>query len=342
MQKTPGTGTTKDAAVSEVMGVALLTGIVIIMLSVLGTSIFSMDGPADVPNTKIQAWMDSSENKIYLKHSGGEFLDTKDCEILLNFRGEKYVYPSEMIFEGLGNENIWRLGEVLTIDARNIWGMDIKNTDDVELFLIDVPSKQPIQVSRLTPNYETEPLLKIWITPNGNVIDTSGSGSENNPKKGYGSPLQVRFVDSTTDDVPQNDKMDNEDRHCTTYYPPSGDELNASIYQEFDFDIVPPDYGLTPGDSLSNVTLKIVYYAHDKSVKKMKVKFYTEKLGWLYNNKECPKYPSVFGTELFNLTGYVNSTEDLANLKIRIEAVTNASEPAKKEIFIDYMALWIE
>jgi len=340
MQKTPGTGTTKDAAVSEVMGVVLLTGIVIIMLSVLGTSIFSMDGPDDVPHTKIQAWMDSSENKIYLKHSGGEFLNAKDCEILLNFRGEKYAYPSEMIFEGLGNENIWRLGEVLTIDARNIWGMDIKNNDDVELFLIDVPSKQPIQVARLTPNYETEPLLKIWITPNGNVIDTSGSGSKKD-LKGYGSPPQVRFVDSKTkDDVA--DKVENKDRNCTTYYPPNEDELNASIYQEFDFDIVPPDYGLTPGDSLSNVTLKIVYYTHDNSVKKMKVKFYTEKLGWLYNNKECPKYPSVFGTELFNLTGYVNSTEDLANLKIRIEAVAQADASAEKEIFIDYMALWIE
>lgn len=118
MQETPGTDTTKEAAVSEVTGVVLLTSVVIIMLSILSISIFSLDGPDDIPHTRLQEWINKSADTIYLKHSGGEFLDTEKCEIVLNVNGEKYVYPSEDIYECLGNKSVWELGDVLTIDAR--------------------------------------------------------------------------------------------------------------------------------------------------------------------------------------------------------------------------------
>ncbi|AGF96929.1 hypothetical protein MmTuc01_1569 [Methanosarcina mazei Tuc01] len=54
MLKTPGKGLKKEAAVSEVMGTVLLTGIVVIMLSALGVAVFSMEGPDDVPHTNVQ------------------------------------------------------------------------------------------------------------------------------------------------------------------------------------------------------------------------------------------------------------------------------------------------
>ncbi len=71
MQETPRKGTSKEAAVSEVLGVVLLTGIVVIMLSALGTTVFSMEGPDDVPpHTNVQEIMDISTDTICLKNSG--------------------------------------------------------------------------------------------------------------------------------------------------------------------------------------------------------------------------------------------------------------------------------
>ncbi len=81
-----------EVAVSEMIGVVLLVGIVVIMISAIGAYVFSLDGPNDVPHTRIQEWLDKSTDTIYLKHSGGEFLYTENCEIVLNYNGEKYVY----------------------------------------------------------------------------------------------------------------------------------------------------------------------------------------------------------------------------------------------------------
>jgi len=330
MRETPGRKPTKEAAVSEIMGIVLLTGVVIIMLSALGVTVFSMEGPDDVPHTRLQAWMDSPENKIYLKHSGGEFLSTKDCEILLNFKGEKYVYPSERIFEGLGNETVWRLGEVLTIDTRSVWRIDIKNDDEIELFLVDIPSKQPIQIARLTKEYETRPSLRIWITPKGKIVDTSG---------GYGELNQIKYVDSETPyDVLSN--MNDKERSCTVYHP-SLNKINSSEYHEFNFDINPLEYGLDPGYTFSNVTLKIVYHSHDIATKQIRVKIYDagEPDGWIYLTKELPPRTSTFEAEYYNLTDYIQNAQELKSFDVRIEAW---AENTQKSIYIDYIALWVE
>jgi hypothetical protein len=328
MQETLGTGTTEDAAVSEVTGVILLTGVVIIMLSTLGVYVFAMESPDDVPHTRLQAWTNNSENKIYLKQTGGEFLITKDCEILLNSNGKKYDYSSEKIFRGLGNESVWGLGEVLTIDTDSEWGLNIKSDDEIELFLVDSPSKQPIQVFKLTKEDQVRPSLKIWITPKGNITDTSG---------GYGELRQVQKNDSVTpEDVLSN--MNDKDRPCTVYHP-SLNHLNSSEYQEFEFDINPLEYGVDPDYTFSNVTLKIIYHSHDVATKQIKMEIYTESRGWEYLAEDLPPQTSTFTAEDYNLTDYIHNAEELMSFRIRIEAWATNDQ---KNIYIDYMALWIE
>lgn len=319
------------SAVSEIVGTVLLLGIVVIMFSFLGAYTFAQKSPDDVPHTRLQEWRDSSGDTIYVKHSGGDFLYTENCEIVFNIKGEKYVYTSEMIFKGLGNESVWRLGEVLTIDAGNLWGVNITNDDEIELLVVDIPSKQPIQKARLTKEYETtRPRLSVWITPRGQIIDTSG---------GYGDPKQVKCADSKTpDDVNKHDP--DEDRHCTTYHP-SLDEINSSEYQEINFDINPLEYGLDSEYVFSNVTLKIVYHSHDVNTKQIKLKIYDidNPDGWVYLTKDLPPKTDKFEPEYYDLTNYIQNAEKLSSFDVRVEAW---SENTQTSIYIDYIALWIE
>jgi FlaG/FlaF family flagellin (archaellin) len=333
--------TSNEQAVSEVLGQVLLVGIVVIMLSVLGVFFFSQDGPADVPHTDVQEIMDTSTDMIYLKHNGGEPISSRDAEIIVNINGKKYVYTSSQIYESLGNSNVWKVGDTIEINTMNTWTVDLKNNDQVELFLVDTPSNELIQKSRLTSVFKTETDFEMMVVP-GNIIDTSKSKDE--AKNGYGTKKQVSGTDSTKkDDAPDNDNIANEAKNCTTYYPPR-DVINPDIYQEFDFSIKPAAYGMRPGDTLVNVTLTIVYYTHDNSYAALKLKFYDiDEYGqgkWVYYKNDLPVHNTEFKPETINLTEYINTPADLAHFKVRIEAARGAE--TDKDINIDYMGLWVE
>ena len=334
--------TSNEQAVSEVLGQVLLVGIVVIMLSVLGVFVSSQDGPADVPHTDVQEIMETSTDTIYLKHNGGEPISPEDAEIIVNINGKKYVFTSLQIYESLGNSNVWEVGDTIEINTMKSWGVTLNNNDEVELFLVDTPSNELIQKSTLTTKSQKKPDLEIWLTPMGNITDTSGSKKDT---KGYGNKIQVRFVDCTKTDDATDSKITNEDRNCTTYYP-TKTTINTSIYQELDFKIKPAAWGIRPGDTFCNVTLVIVYYSNDDAIKDFRLKFYDiDEYGqgeWVYYENNLPKHTAQFESESIDLTDHINTPADLANFKVRIEASTESAESAGKAIFIDYMGLWVE
>ncbi len=214
----------------------------------------------------------------------------------------------------------------------------------MELFLVDAPLK------RIDPEkhaYEhASKRSRIEFTSHsdgGDITDTSESKKD---EKGYGNRIQVRVVDSTKTDDATDPKIAKEDRKCTTYYP-AKDTINTSIYQQLDFGIKPRAYGIRQGgDTFSNVSLIIVYYSNDNSIKEFRLKFYDiDEYGngkWVYYSNQLPKHTDQFESEIIDLTEYINTPKDLESFKVRIEASTESSESAGKAIFIDYMALWLE
>ncbi|AKB73364.1 hypothetical protein MSLAZ_0103 [Methanosarcina lacustris Z-7289] len=330
--------TSDEQAVSEVMGQVLLVGIAVIMLSSLSVFVFSQDGPADIPHTDVLEIMDTSTDTICLKHGGGEPIRAEDAEIILNINGKKYVYTSSQIYKSLGNRSVWDVGDTIEINTMSTWTVDLKNRDEVELYLVDTPSKELIRKSSLTTEFQKRAGLATWLTPMGEISDTS---------TGYGDNKQAHASDSNTEDAKGDD---NENKNCTTHYPPEN-ATNPGIYQEFDFGFNPIAYGVRPDDTFCNVTLVISYYCHDSSIKEIKLKFYDiDEYGnekWVYSE---PIYNPVtdnaansnFLFKSINLTDHINTYDDLANFKVRIEASTTANPSAKKQISIDYMALWVE
>ncbi len=320
-----------DRAVSETMGVALLVGIVVIMLSVEGAFVFSRDAPDDLPHASLQEWMDTEDETIYIKHCSGEAIRIDELEIVANINGKRYVYPSSKICEDLGNKSHWELGEVLVINASSEWGLNLKDTHQIDFYIVDTPTKELIQKVELTTDFRTRQRFFGWVTPQGEVIDTSN---------GSAKLSQVLIEDWIG--FKNNEKNDSA---YTTYFPPTavGNETDPNVYQEFDFGINPCYYGFRPGDSFSNVTLKIAYKTNDNSLLKIDLRFYDvdNPLEWNSVEVELPEN-NDFNVTSINLTPYINTTTDLANFKIKFQAVGNANENANKEVNIDYLGLWVQ
>lgn len=99
-----------SSAVSDVLGEILMTTVSVILLSAIAVSIFSYDGPADIPRTQVKEWINVETDTIYLENSGGEFINVESLEIVVNVDGKRYNYSSSNISENRGNKNSWELG----------------------------------------------------------------------------------------------------------------------------------------------------------------------------------------------------------------------------------------
>jgi FlaG/FlaF family flagellin (archaellin) len=292
-------------AVSEVVGEVLLTTIAVLLVSSIGIFVATYDGATDVPHTQVREWMDAGNDNIYLEHSGGEFLAVKDLEIAVSINGSKYNCPPG-VYSNLNDNSTWQLGDRIAINTSSEWGVDIKETDEVKVFLIDSPSKQVIQYLTVSSGEETSD----W-TPTTAKDNSGGNAS--------------------TSDV-----FKSGDGHSTTYHPPSAVDLSQN--QEFDFKLKPVLLGFRPGD---NVTLKIVYQVKDDSCKDIRLRIWDQyPSGTWHNETGLPAY-TVFTPWSRDLT-YINDKEDLENLKVQLVAIENsASGSSEKVLNVDYIAICV-
>ncbi|AKB17022.1 MULTISPECIES: type IV pilin N-terminal domain-containing protein [unclassified Methanosarcina] len=138
-------------AVSDVLGEMLMTTIAVLILGAIAASILSYGGPADVPHTQVKGWMGAPTDTIYLEHCGGEFIDTESLEIAVNIDGNRHTYSSSQIYVNLGNRSIWELGDKIEINTLGEWGVNINEEDEINVYLIDTPSKEVIHNLQLSP-----------------------------------------------------------------------------------------------------------------------------------------------------------------------------------------------
>lgn len=298
-----------SCAVSEVMGEVLLTTIAVFLVSSIGIFVATYDGAADVPHTQVKEWMNEQTDTICLEHSGGEFLRTGAFEIVASINGTRYVYSSDEIYANLDNSSSWGLGQTIEINTSSKWGRDITDKDEIKVFLIDTPTKQVIQQLTVSSGENDN---SGWVTPQGEVTDTSPGGAA-----------------TLLDVYKENDNL------YTNYHPPT--TANFNIYEEFDFDTPSTLWGIKPGDNVSSAKLKIVYYAKDNSCKDINLRIW-DASGGIWENKSLTVTGSSFATNTTDLSAYINSTYDVENFKVRVDA-TRASE--EKSMYVDYIALYV-
>ncbi|AKB30877.1 hypothetical protein MSSIH_0187 [Methanosarcina siciliae HI350] len=296
----------KCTAVSDVVGEVLMTTIAVIFISSIAVFIFSYDGAADVPHTHVKEWTDSRIDTIYLEHNGGEFIETEALEIAININGNRYTYSSPQIYANLGNKSSWELGDRIEINTDSEWNVDIKDEDEINVYLIDRPSRKVFQNLRLSTK---ESANSGWHTPQGSAVDTSEGGSA--------ILLHVQK---------ENDGL------YTSYHPPVSQ--NDNTYEEFNF-------GLSAAiwrENITSVTLKLVYSGNNNTCEQIKLKLWDESSG-TWQQQNLPEHTS-FTAYSTDLSSYINNTTDLENLKIQLVATGNAGA-STTNLHVDYTALYV-
>ncbi|KKG08645.1 hypothetical protein EO92_18625 [Methanosarcina sp. 2.H.A.1B.4] len=306
-------------SVSGIMGEVLLASIAVIIAGMFSTMVFSLDRPVDSPHVAVEKWARAPTDIIYIRHCGGDVIDSDYMKIIASIDGSSYVYSPDDVFSNL-NKSTWDVGDVITINVSDKWGASLTKGDPVYLSLIDMDSKQVFRQAKVIPGGGGS---GGWLPP-AKVSDSSG-------------PL------NTTDIMKEGDNI------STLYKVPKKNKNESYLYDStgeiFDFGINMADYDYRIGEPISNVTLKIVYRAYDQSFLGIKLRIYDSYPSpgvWYYENETMVYDNKVWITYKTDISNRINTVEDVEGLRVKIEAVGNAADNANKEMNVDYVAVYFE
>ena len=135
-------------AVSEVVGQVLMIAIVVLAFSSMAVIIFSdiVVNPPHTPHTDLQESIDPAHNELYIFHMGGEAIDLRDVNVVLNtadtHRHEEFNLSSESGFKCSATNYVLMLGDYIMISPSREINL---STDDTVMFFVYTPSQQVIQ-----------------------------------------------------------------------------------------------------------------------------------------------------------------------------------------------------
>jgi hypothetical protein len=166
-----------SSGVSSILGEVLITGVFVLSLGSLFVFVNSIDTPVDSTHLSVEEWIDTPSNTIYLRHVGGESIDTKDLNINVIICGTDNVYSSADISENLG-KSFWELSDVIEINTSQVWGISISDENDVIVKLINLDSKEILNPKyRISSSPKPSPsidfdIVKDTIVPQDTFISS--------------------------------------------------------------------------------------------------------------------------------------------------------------------------
>jgi FlaG/FlaF family flagellin (archaellin) len=310
-------------AVSEVMGAVLMIAIVVLAFSSVALTVYS-DGesmdPPHTPHTNLQESISRSKDIIQIFHSGGEPIDLKYIEIVLNVDGKQVEFnmsdPNVEVYDPEGNlssDPVFKLRDCIKINTSS--KVDISESHAIDLYFVHTESSQVIQKTMLWRDFGD---LPEWITPYP-----------------YGSVYEswtAKYLDSELLDKEGDGLYTNNEFPQKTF-----------IYENFTFGSL-DDLGIPEDTTFTKVILKIVYRIHDESAKLI-MQVNNGSPAW---EIELPKK----GNESLNnsdfvemeqdITPYIKNATDLENLVINISTTPNAAYQADKQGWIDFIGIHLE
>ena len=163
------------------MGEILITGIFVLSLGSLFVVVNSIDTPVDSTHLSVEEWIDAPSDIVYLRHVGGEPIDTKDLKINVNIGGTNHMYYPDNISENLGGKSFWELSDVIEINTSKEWGISIPDENAVTVKLINSESREI-----LNPKYRVS-----FLPESSPSIDYDIEGNSVVPKGAFISNFKV-------------------------------------------------------------------------------------------------------------------------------------------------------
>lgn len=341
-------------AVSEVYGQMLMISIVVLAFSGIAMTVYSDGGfvkPEHTPHIDLSDKIDTGSDTIQIVHSGGETINLDDIKVVLYVESPNQPEPKQQIFDmsdpliandplivrvfdpegnpkDISTDRVVRLGDCIVIytnekindDSRLKVGerINLQNEDLVSIFIVHIPSQQVIQKAVLQGGPWK---LSYWITPHpyGSVYSSSDVWL---PTESVSAINDTIF---TNDQVPQRPNF---------------------VYQEFQFGIDADEMGIS--DNLTKVELKIIYRSPDCSPDEISLSIYNGSdwttdptnmtMAEYHTFGECDAANKVYDINLAPF--YVNTTDKLENLKVKILGSGNAA--STKFFGVDFIGIHVE
>ncbi len=174
-----------DGAVSSVIGVILMVGMTVIMISAVAISVMGFALPESAPNAKIvvveaEGDMDTlSNNNLILKHKGGDALVENYTKIIITGRGYAYtggdtgpLKDIRVTYRDLTGKNYYYTGQKKIVE-----GTSWDTGETITLYGYD------------------------GINIGSGIIENQGNTVDNKWKLKAGSTVLVTILDTTTNQV---------------------------------------------------------------------------------------------------------------------------------------------
>lgn len=149
MRNDNGAFSKDTSAVSEVIGETLLMAIAVLAFTVITVIIFTYASPQEKVYADIEGWTDANSDTIYLRHAGGQIIDTSDIQIVMNLNGTMRKISSDELL-GIKGSSTWQLGEVISINASGLWGDNITTGTDISAAVLGLSTNLVINSGSLS------------------------------------------------------------------------------------------------------------------------------------------------------------------------------------------------
>lgn len=127
---------------SEVVGVVLLTGVIVVLVAVVGVVIFAQFESETEREPRVTITSEVEESTLILTHSGGDRFDAGDVQV--NLRGD---FDDQFT---LTQKGVFVAGQDSTaFEAGDIWEYDGLSSGELRVVVVDLDSETVIHQNRL-------------------------------------------------------------------------------------------------------------------------------------------------------------------------------------------------
>ncbi len=311
IKSTKGFAENEDA-VSDVIGELLMTAIAVIAFGTIAVFLLSFHGTT-MPHVDMDGWVDVNDDTVHLRHSGGDIVNTSYIRILLNLNGTTKELSPDDVHALLGSST-WGLGDTIVINTSQLWSIAISEDDYVDGTIVHT-------------GHNIVMVKGVLLGEVAEVIGTPTPPPPPPPPSGeIFTPTSV--YDTSGGDATVGQVGTNGDGLYTTYKIPKQGTYDEIVYQQFNF---------TPGltSSPTKVLVRINHIEDNANSVKIKV-WEQDALAW---HDETITIRTTWTLDEVNVSAYIDTQNDINNLKVRYLAYTNA---ANKKLYIEYVAVYVE
>lgn len=305
-----------DAA-SDMIGALLLTSIAVLAFSTASVFVLSTyQGATDTPHVDVDGWVDVESDVITLRHSGGEIVDSDNIKIILDVNGTRRELSPEQV-RSIMSSDTWRLGDTININTSSLWSTNISENDYVGAAIVHTASSVVMKSGTL-------------LGVEGQNSPGNDNGSEEPPTPPSTQIFTPISVIDQSEGTATVENVSTYDDSSYTRYNKASDDFDTDRFQQFNFS---PSLDTMP----TTVSILIRHNSHANSGG-TRIRISTSP-NWDSAHIEGINTTNHWINDTVDVSGYMQTLDDINNLKIRYESYKPGSPQYAN---IDYVILIVD